>query len=101
MSFSWPSDTDSPLLADDVARIVLVQAVWMFVALVMLLLSSEFTPENYFIISFIGLIAVSQVFAPADTRTRWWSILRIITFAGYAIFALIIYRRVSEVAVLI
>lgn len=72
----------------------------MLLGLITLFISNELVLENYFIISFIGLISTMQIYAPSGTRPRWWVTLRVIVFLGYAIFTLIMYRRVSEIAVL-
>jgi hypothetical protein len=72
----------------------------MLAAMIALLLSNMYTLENYFILAFIGLLAVMHVFAPAGPPPQWWSVARLVVLAGYILFGWIMYRRVSEAAVL-
>jgi hypothetical protein len=73
----------------------------MLVSLLSLFFFDLFTVENYFLISFIGLLAVLHLYAPRDSRPTWWPIARVITFAGYIIFAWIMYQRITDVAAII
>lgn len=81
--------------------VILPQGIWMLISLLVLFFFNLLSAENYFIISFIGLLIVLHVYAPRINSKAWWPIVRLITLAGYFIFAWIMYQRISDVAVLI
>lgn len=101
MSFNWSTVGVPSESANRSTTVLFAQGVWMLTALLILLLSQEFSLENYFIISFIGFLAVVQVYAPTDSEPKWWTIARWVVRAGYVVFALIMYRWVSDISVLI
>lgn len=83
------------------AVVILTQGIWMVISLFVLFFFDLFTIENYFVISFIGLLSVLHLYAPQGSPPRWWVVARLITVAGYIIFAWIIYQRITAVSVLI
>ena len=87
--------------ADRLAVIILTQGIWMLISLLVLFFFQLHTVENYFIVSFIGLLAVLHMYAPSGQPPAWWPIARMITILGYIIFGWIMYQRINKVAVLI
>jgi ABC-type multidrug transport system permease subunit len=69
---------------------------WLICTLAVLLYFSLFTIREYFVIAFIGLLAIAQVFAPVQSSPRWWVILRRLVILGYAVFTLVIVEYASE-----
>jgi hypothetical protein len=73
------------------------QAIWMFSALVVLTFLEMLTVDFYFIISFIGFLAVAQLFAPSHTNPRWWTVVRLISMAGLIVLGYLVYERIVTV----
>lgn len=89
---------DDRLEADDMVLPAIITFVgWSIFTLIVLLSFSVFTLEGYFILVFIGLLATTQVFAPVQSRPQWWVALRLLVLAGYIVFALILFHRISEI----
>lgn len=73
------------------------QIAWMLVILAGTLGFGIWTPELYFILSFIGLLAVSLLFVPADRNQTWWVGLRWIVRACFVILGYIVFRRAESI----
>ncbi|MFC6721152.1 hypothetical protein [Halobacteriaceae bacterium SHR40] len=101
MTTKWSRVHDPHTSTDRLASIILTQGVWMLAAVLTLFFFGLYTVENYFIVSFIGLLIVLQVYAPTGEPPAWWSLVRLVTLAGYIIFGWIMYERINEVAVLV
>ena len=76
---------------------VVTQASWMLLALAVLFALSVFTLESYFILSFIGLLAVMQLYAPSEEPPSWWLYLRATVAIGFLLFGYVIYLRVAAI----
>ncbi len=76
---------------------VLTQAAWMLATLVGLLALGLFTLRTYFVLSYIGLLATMQLYAPTTERPGWWLWARLFALVGGVVFAYVIYVRVTEV----
>ena len=74
----------------------LTQGAWMTVSFVTLMMISAFTVQRFFIVSFIGLLSVMQLYAPTDDHPDWWALLRVISLVGFVVFGYIVYARVIE-----
>lgn len=70
---------------------------WLILTFGALIYFSTFTLRGYFIIAFIGLLSITQIFAPVESSPRWWIILRRLVFVGYVVFVLILGERVHEI----
>jgi len=79
--------------SDHLYRFLLTQGVWMLAALAVLVALGLFVLETYFVVSFIGLIVVMQLYAPTDEPPDWWRLLRLLVVVCFLIFGFIIYRR--------
>jgi hypothetical protein len=73
------------------------QAIWMLSALVVLAFLEMLTLDFYFIISFIGFLAVAQLFAPSRTSPTWWRVIRLISLVGLVVLGYLVYQRVMTV----
>lgn len=62
-----------------------------------LLLLGQFSLELFFILSFISLLVVMQLFAPIDQRPVWWRYLRVTAVTGFFVFGYILYRHITTV----
>ena len=51
------------------------------------------TPELYFVVSFLGLLAVRVVLAPTDRIPTWWSRLNWVVRAGFIVFGYLVLRQ--------
>lgn len=71
-------------------RILQAQAVWMVAALALLTGIGMLRLELYFAVSFIGLLIVSQLFAPLGSNPRWWIRLRRLIAVGFVVLAYVI-----------
>lgn len=56
-----------------------------------------FTPQDYFVLSFIGLLSVMQLYAPTKSGDRWWLPLRALLGVCFAVFGYVVYLRVTTV----
>ncbi len=100
MSTRWSRVHNPRTPTDRLVMVVVSQVAWMLAAGLTLFYFQLYTLENYFILSFIGLLSVLHVYAPTGEPPAWWSLARLVTLVGYVIFIWIMYRRVTEVAVL-
>jgi len=75
--------------------IALTQGAWMVVSLVALLLLGVFTMGAYFTVSFIGLLAVTQLYAPVHDRPDWWLLLQAVLIVCFVVFGYLVYARVT------
>lgn len=71
---------------------------WLTFTFAALVYFSAFTLRSYFVLAFIGLLSITQIFAPVQSRPRWWRALRWLVFVGYVVFALVLLERISEMA---
>lgn len=69
----------------------------MTVSFVSLMVISAFTVQRFFIISFIGLLTVMQLYAPTDGYPDWWIGLRVLSLVCFVVFGYIVYGRVVAV----
>lgn len=70
------------------------QIVWMAVALVVLLGLGMFSPEFYYIVSFIGFLVVTQLFAPVESVPDWWHRVKLLVLVGFFVFGYLAARRI-------
>jgi len=82
---------------NECVRVAVVLSAWMAVSLVTLEILDLFSSDRYFIISYVGLLSIMHVYAPVDSRPRWWTVLRWVSVLGFLIFMLIIYQRIIVV----
>lgn len=58
---------------------------------------SIFDPRTHFLSSFLWLLVSSEVLAPPDHDSVWWSRLQWVKFAGWLVVAYILFLRVVVV----
>ena len=63
-----------------------------------LVLVEQFSVRSYYILCFLWFLISSEIFAPSDPKTLWWSRLKWIKALGWLIFAVIIAERFATVA---
>jgi hypothetical protein len=73
---------------------LLSMSAWMFVGLVGLFVLGHFSVETYFTVSFIGLVAMMQLYAPTTERPTWWQGLMWVEAACFLVFGYIVYLRI-------
>ena len=74
--------------------IVTGSVTWVGLALVTLLTLGEFNIEFFYIVSYIGLLVVSQLYAPVETIPDWWKRLRVVHAAGFVVFGYVVAQRI-------
>lgn len=84
-------------LLDRRARIALTQAAWMTIVLGALVALDRFSAESYFVLSFLGLLAVLQIFAPPTDEIEEVAVIRWIKIVGFLAFGYIILGRIAAV----
>lgn len=75
-------------------RFIHGQLAWMLAALLGLALLDEFTYEQFFVLSLIGFLVVTELTTPFDFTPRWRRRLRFLILFGLALFAVIVVRRI-------
>jgi len=70
---------------------------WLLASLGVLVALDAFTPQNFFVVSFIGLLSAMQLYAPPESGERWWLPLRALVAVCFAVFGYVVYTRVTTV----
>lgn len=73
-----------------------VQATSMVLIGLALLAVEMWTPELYFVASFLGLLVVRTVLAPTDRIPTWWTRLNWIVRAGFLVFGYLVLRQLPQ-----
>lgn len=63
-----------------------------------LVTTEQFSLRTYFVLCFLWFLISSEIFAPSDPKTRWWSRLKWIKILGWVVFAAIIAERFAAIA---
>jgi hypothetical protein len=69
------------------------QAVWMAVGFALLLVLDLFSVQSFYMLSFIGLLVVSQLFAPVNDTRPWWTWVRWSIWVGLLVLGVVIVQR--------
>lgn len=72
---------------------VVVQAAAMVLIGLVLFAVEMWTPELYFVVSFLGLLAVRTILAPTDRIPTWWTRLNWVVRAGFLVFGYLVLRQ--------
>jgi hypothetical protein len=70
---------------------------WLLALLGVLAALDAFSPQNFFVVSFISLLSVMQLYAPTESGERWPLPLRILVAACFVMFGYVVYVRVTAV----
>ncbi|EMA59366.1 hypothetical protein [Halorubrum lipolyticum] len=70
---------------------------WLLASLGVLVALDAFSPQNFFVASFVGLLSVMQLYAPTESGDRWWLPLRALVAVCFAVFGYVVYLRVTAV----
>ncbi len=90
---------DTPAAQKRRFRLFLAVLAGIILALPLILISTErFSLRAYYVISFLWFLISSEIFAPSDPKTPWWSRLKWIKLLGWIVFALIIAERFAAIA---
>ena len=73
------------------------QTAWMATSIVVLALLDAFTPELFFVLSFIGFLVVVELTAPFNVTPRWRARLKWIILAGLLVFGYVVVRRILAI----
>lgn len=79
-----------------VERVAATQGGWMLLVLVGTLLLGLFSVQLFFMLSFIGLLAVTQLYHPVEEPPKWWKWLHPLIWACFVVFGYLVYLRVTE-----
>lgn len=85
---------------DDRARfrlLVATQTAWMLIAFLTMVSLDQYWLEGYFLVSFVGLLFGSLLFAPDDADAAWWRRLRWVVRLGFLLLAVYVIQRIQEV----
>lgn len=77
-------------------RLVGTQAGLMILVAVLLGGLELWSPERYFVASFLGLLFVRFALAPTERVPRWWTHLNWIVRLGFLVFGYLVLRRLPE-----
>lgn len=70
---------------------------WLLASLGVLVALGAFGPQNFFVLSFIGLLSVMQLYAPTGRGERWGLPLQALVAVCFAVFGYVVYTRVMAV----
>ncbi|WP_435099610.1 hypothetical protein [Halorubrum sp. N11] len=70
---------------------------WLLASLGVLVAIRAFTPQNFFVVSFIGLLSAMQLYAPTKSGERWWLPIRALVAVCFAVFGYVVYLQVTAV----
>lgn len=73
---------------------LLSMAAWMLVGWIGLFVLDQLSAETYFTVSFIGLVAMMQLYAPTTERPTWWQGLMWVEAVCFLVFGYIVYVRI-------
>lgn len=75
-------------------EVATTQTIWMLFVLGTTLLLDLFSVVAFFILSFVGLLAVTQLYHPTEESPGWWPWLRLLTGLCFIVFGYVVYRQV-------
>ncbi|WP_123621963.1 hypothetical protein [Halorubrum sp. CSM-61] len=70
---------------------------WLLASLGALVALDAFTPQNFFVVSFVGLLSVMQLYAPPEPGEHWPLPLRALVAVCFVVFGYVVYVRVTDV----
>lgn len=70
--------------------------VWVLVSVVLLGLLQLLTLELFFVVSYIGVLAISGVYAPRQPAPAWWRRLRLLLAAGFLVLAYVVVGQATQ-----
>lgn len=77
--------------------ILTVQLTWLAILIPVLYVLGALTFENAYILSYLGLVIATQLFAPAERTPQWWWTVRWGIRLGFLGFCYFIVLRVVDV----
>lgn len=78
-------------------EVATVQVIWMLLVLAATLLVGLFSATVFFILSFIGLLAVTQLYHPQGEPPGWWRWIYPLIGVCFVGFGYVVYLRVIDV----
>jgi len=82
--------------AEQFWTLVSLQGALMLLLLAVLIGLELLTPEVYFTLSFLGLLALRTVFVPTDDPPQWWRRLNWAVRIGFLVLGYIVVQRALE-----
>jgi multisubunit Na+/H+ antiporter MnhE subunit len=77
--------------------LIVVQVVWMILLVALLGWFGSVTPESFYIPAYVGLVVNAVLFAPVESKPRWWRTVAWIVRVGFLGLCYVIGVSVSEV----
>jgi hypothetical protein len=70
--------------------------VWVLFVVVLLAALRLLTLELFFVVAYIGVLAISGVYAPRPPAPRWWRRLRLLLAAGFVVLAYVVVEQALQ-----
>ena len=70
--------------------------VWVLCSLVLLGLLGLLTLELFFLVAYIGVLAISGVYAPRQPVPPWWRRLRLLLAVGFLVLAYVVIEQALQ-----
>lgn len=65
----------------------------MIVGVALLLAVDTFSIQSFYMVSFIGILVVSQLFAPVEATPQWWTRLQRGIWVGLVVLGVVVFQR--------
>ena len=83
--------------ASDVQALVAVLVAWLAIVFVVLQVLGSLTIENYYVLSYFGLVVTAYLFAPTDPTVRWWRVVRWLLRIGLLVLCYLVWLQATAV----
>jgi len=74
-----------------------VQLTWMILVAVLLSVLGGFVFEQFYVLSYLGLVVVAQLFAPVADSPRWWTTVQWLIRLGFLGLCYFVAMRFTDV----
>lgn len=74
-----------------------LQIAFLLFAPIVLQVSGLFSPELYFVVSFVWFLSLSEVFAPENAAAQWWRRVQWVKFAGFVVLTYVVTQHVTAI----
>lgn len=71
-------------------------SVWVLLSVVLLGVLEMLTLELFFVVSYIGVLAISGVYAPRPPAPTWWRRLRLLLGVGFLVLAYVVAEQAAQ-----
>lgn len=70
--------------------------IWVLFAVLLLTALELLTLELFFVVAYIGVLAISGVYAPRPPAPRWWRRLRLLLGLGFLVLAYVVVEQALQ-----